>query len=242
MDNGIYVALSRQMGLFRDMDVTANNIANANTVGFGGEKVMFDDFLVKTSPDGGPRTAFTNDFASYRNLAEGPMKVTSNPLDVAISGPGYFAVMTPLGERYTRAGNFQLDTDGTLVTPEGYQVLDEGGQPIQFEPQDKEIAIGQAGDIVVDGAPRGNLGVFEFANPQLMERTGSTLYKADGLAQPAAASRVLHGTLEGSNISPVMELTHMIKVQRGVGSTAKLIDAQYELTRKTADTWAKSQS
>lgn len=241
MDNGIYVALSRQMGLFRDMDVTANNIANANTVGYGGEKVMFDDFLVKTSPNGGPRTAFTNDISSYRDIAEGPMKVTSNPLDVAISGPGYFSVQTPLGERFTRAGNFQLDVDGTLVTPEGYQVLDEGGQPIQFEPQDREISIGEAGDIIVDGAPRATIGVFEFANPQLMERTGSTLYKAEG-AQAAVSSRVMHGTLEGSNISPVMELTHMIKVQRGVGSTSKLIDAQYELTRKTADTWAKSQS
>lgn len=240
MDNGIYVALSRQMGLFRDMDMTANNIANADTVGFGAEKIMFDDFLVKTSPDGGPRTAFTNDFGSYRDISEGPLKVTSNPLDVAISGPGYFAVQTPLGERYTRAGNFQLDTDGMLVTPEGYQVLDNGGQPIQFEAQDREIAIGEAGDIIVDGQPRTTLGVYEFSNPQLMERSGSTLYKAEG-AQPATASRVMHGTLEGSNISPVMELTHMIQVQRSVGSTAKLIDAQYELTRKTSDTWAKSQ-
>ncbi|MGB1540088.1 MAG: flagellar basal body protein, partial [Rickettsiales bacterium] len=84
MDNGIYIALSRQMALFRDMEMTANNIANADTAGYNAEKLMFDDFLVKGGE--GPKMAFTNDISSYRDLQEGPMKITGNPLDVAISG------------------------------------------------------------------------------------------------------------------------------------------------------------
>lgn len=236
MDNGIYVALSRQMALFRDMEVTANNIANADTVGYGAEKMMFDDFLVRGGE--GPKIAYTNDVATYRDTSEGALKTTGNPLDMAISGPGYFVVQTPGGERYTRAGNFQMDVNGQLVTPEGYPVLDDGGQPIQFEPQDREISIGETGNIIVDGEQRQTLGVMEFANPQLMERVGSSMYSATGGTQ-ATESRVIHGAVETSNIKPVMELTHMIEVNRSTGSTAKLIDAQYELTRKTADTWAK---
>lgn len=238
MDNGIYIALSRQMGLFRDMEVTANNIANANTVGYNSEKMMFDDYLVRGGE--GPKLAFVNDVSSYRDTAEGPIQATGNPLDVAISGKGYFVVQTPLGERYTRAGNFQTDVNGTLVTAEGYPVLDDGGQPIQFEPQDREISIGEAGDINVNGEQRAMLGVVEFDNPQMLERVGSTFFKADKPGVAAVSSRVIHGAVEGSNVQSVLEMTRLIQLSRGVGSTAKLIDAQYELGRKTADTWAKT--
>lgn len=239
MDNGIYIALSRQLGLFRDMEVTANNIANIDTAGYNTERVMFDDYLVRGGD--GPKQAYTQDIASYRDTQQGTMKITGNPLDMAISGPGYFAVQTPLGERYTRAGNFQIDLNGTLVTNEGNPVLDVGGQSIIFEPEDTDIEIGETGNLTVNGEERGQIGVFEFANPQLMERMNSTLYRADGLAQPAVESRLLHGTLEGSNVQPVMELTRMMNVSRSVGSTAKLIEAQYELQRKAASTWARSE-
>lgn len=238
MDNGIYIALSRQMGLFREMDVTANNIANADTTGYTAEKMMFEDYLVKGGE--GPKLAFVNDVSSYRDTREGAMKVTGNPLDVAIQGPGYFMVQTPLGERYTRAGNFQIDVDGTLVTPDGYPVLDDAGQPIIFAPEDQEITIGEAGNLKVNGEERGNLGVVEFDNPQMLERLNSTLFRSDIPGNPPAESRVLHGVLEGSNVQPVLELTRMIQVSRSVGSTQKLIESQYELQRKASNTWAQN--
>lgn len=239
MDNGIYIALSRQMGLFRDMEATAHNIANADTVGYNAEKIMFDDYLVRSAD--GPKQAYTSDVASYRDTTEGPMKSTGNPLDVAISGPGYFTVETPLGERYTRAGSFEVNAQGVLVTKEGYPVLDQGGAPIIFQQEDNEISIGEAGNIVVDGEDRGAIGVVEFDNPQMLERLSATMFKADGASRPAEESRVLHGVLEGSNVQPVMELTRMMTVTRNVSSTAKLIEAQYELQRKAASTWSKSE-
>lgn len=239
MDNGIYIALSRQLGLFREMETVANNIANADTVGYNGEKIMFEDYLVKGGE--GPKHAYVNDVASYRDMAEGPMKTTGNPLDFAISGPGYFMVQTPGGERYTRSGSFQIDQDGTLVTKEGYPVLNQAGAPILFLPEDQDIRVGEAGNITVNGEDRGNIGMVEFANPQMMERLNATMFRADGLAQPAAESRMMHGVLEGSNVQPVMELTRMMTVSRSVGSTAKLIEAQYELQRKASNTWAKTE-
>lgn len=240
MDNGIYIALSKQMALFRDMEMTANNIANADTTGYNAEKMMFDDFLVKGGD--GPKMAFVNDVASYRDTREGTLKTTGNPLDVAISGPGYFKVQTPLGERYTRSGNFQLDASGVLVTSDGYPVLDDGGQPITFEPEDTAITIGESGNISVNGAERGVLGIAEFKNPQMLERLNATLYKADGQPDPATESRVLHGILEGSNVQSVLELTHMIQVSRNTASTAKMIETSYDLARKAANTWARQGS
>lgn len=239
MDNGIYIALSRQMGLFREMEVVANNLANVDTAGYNAEKIMFDDYLVKGGE--GPKQAYVNDVASYRDLSQGRLKVTGNPLDMAISGPGYFMVETPLGVRYTRAGNFQMDVNGTLVTNEGHAVLDAGGQPILFQPEDRDIKVGENGLLTVNGEERGQIGVVEFNNPQALERLNSTLYRADGLAEPAVESRLLHGTLESSNVTPVMELTRMMSVSRGVSGTAKLIDAQYELQRKASNTWARSE-
>jgi flagellar basal-body rod protein FlgF len=81
----------------------------------------------------------------------------------------------------------------------------------------------------------------EFDNPQMMERLNATLYRADGLARPAVESRMLHGVVEGSNVKPVLELTRMMTVTRSVGSTAKLIEAQYELQRKASNTWARNE-
>src|SRR5689334_8850044 len=110
MDNGLYVAIQRQLALFRDMDVTANNIANANTVGFNSEHMLFNEYLVKDINQKVQNPmAFPNDVATYRDTQTGTMQVTGNALDIAINGKAYFAVETPLGIRYTRAGNFQID-------------------------------------------------------------------------------------------------------------------------------------
>ena len=240
MDNGIYITLSRQLALFRDMDVTANNIANANTTGYSSEHLLFTSYLKKdinqrvTNP-----MAFAHDISTYRNTNTGSMKATGNALDLAIDGDAYFSVETPLGTRYTRAGNFQVDPDGTLMTAEGYPVLDNAGQRITFPEDTLDIQIGSAGNISVNGAEFAVLGVLEFENPQLLERLSGTLYKSEVLPQPTETARVLQGTLENSNVQPMREMTHMMDVSRSVGSTAKLIETIYDLERKAASVWAK---
>lgn len=237
MDNGIYIALSRQTALFRDLDVTANNIANSSTAGFRSEKVLFTEYLV----DDGNRNkmAFTNDIVTHRNLDQGRMQVTDNPFDVAISGKGYFVVETPLGNRYTRAGNFQLDAEGTLVTPDGNPVLDNAGQRIVFDPDSREIVVREDGTIQVDGGELATLGVVEFENEQVLERLSSALYKADVTPQQSETSRVLHGVVEQSNVSAVSEITHLVDLNRSVGSLTRFIDSQYELQRRAGNVLSK---
>ena len=239
MDNSIYITLSKQLGLFRDMDVTANNIANATTAGYTSEDMLFTDYLVG---DGNKnKMAFSQDISTYRDTRQGALKATGNPLDIAISGKGYFTVETPLGVRYTRAGNFQLDGGGVLVTMDGYPVLDADGQRIQFEEEDREITVGEAGNLTVDGEERGILGVVQFENEQLLERLSSTLFKSEvpGAQAEEGAVRVMHGMLESSNVDPITQMTHMIKVSRSVASTAKFIETMYDLERKASNAYTR---
>lgn len=240
MDNGIYITLSRQLGLFREMTNKANNLGNANTDGFQAEQLLYRPFSLS---DGNRNAmAFTQDWTTYHDTRPGSIKVTGNPFDVAIKGPGYFVIETPNGERYTRAGNFQLDPEGTLVTTDGYPVLDNGRQRIVFEENDVNVMIGEAGNISVNGEDRGQLGVVEFENPQLMIPAGRNLYRAEVQPIEAVESTVQHGALEGSNVEPVTELVDMMQVSRAVGSTAKFIDSMYDLQRRASSVITKTGS
>ena len=240
MDNAIYVTLSRQLAMFRDMAVTANNIANANTTGYNSEHMVFTSYLKKDVNQRTPNAmAMDYDISTYRNTQTGPLKSTGNPLDLAISGNGYFAVETPLGTRYTKAGNLQLDPLGTLVSAEGYPVLNSNGGRIVFPDDTLEIDVGSAGNIKVNGTEFDSLGIYGFANEQAMEQLGNGLYKSDITPLPAENVRVLQGTLENSNVQPVRELTHMIDVSRSTSNTAKLIETIYDLQRKAANAWTR---
>jgi len=239
MDNSIYITLSRQTALFRDMEVTANNIANVNTAGYNAEKLMFSDYLVK---DNKRMDAYANDPLSWRDTAQGSMKTTSNNFDLAISGNGYFQIQTPLGVRYTRAGNFQINAEGTLVNVEGNAVLGADGGEIAIPDNAKSVIINGAGQVTVDGEDVGQVGVMEFADEQGMKRLGNSLYSSEETPLPSETARVVQGALETSNVSPVSEMVRVMNLGRATSSTAKFIEVMYDLQRKTASTYAKQQA
>ena len=234
MDNSIYVALSREMTVFRDLSMTANNIANANTDGYQAEKMMFTDYL--TDDGNFHKVAYAQDISSYLDTTPGRAKMTENPLDMMIRGEGYFAVETAAGTRYTRAGNFTIDGNGTLITPEGLPVLDDGEQRIVFQPEDRDIKVLSNGGLVVNGELRATVGVFEFENRQDLTRITGTLFEGEN-AQQAENSEVLHGVLEGSNVEPVKELVRLTELSRSTSNVSKFIEVMYDLQRKTSNTW-----
>ncbi len=243
MDNSVYITLSRQLALFRDMDVTANNIANTNTTGYSGEHLLFNSYLTKdVNQKNRNDMAFAYDISSYHDFENAPIKATGNPLDLAIASDGFFAVETPLGTRYTRAGNFQLDGAGTLVTATGNPVLSDGGQHITFNPDAKDITIGQAGNISVNGQEFATIGIYKFDNPQLLERLDGAMFKSEITPETLADAKLVQGALSGANVKPVIELTHMIDVSRQVANTAKMIETMYDLQRKSANAWAQQAS
>lgn len=242
MDNGIYVTLARQTALFREMDMTANNLANTNTTAFNAEHVVFDTYLTHDKNQGVRNNLeFANDIHGYRDLEGGALSVTGNDLDVAIKGDGYFTIETPAGLRYTRAGHFERDAGGVLVTQEGYPVLDAQGQQIIFPDTANSIQIGAAGNIKVNGEDFSSLGLVQFDNPQLLQRLDNKLFKSEVPGQPVTDAVVAQGVLEGSNVKPISELTSMIDISRAVTDTAKFIEAMYDLQRKTSNTYAQQQ-
>ena len=122
METTSLIALSSQSGLRRQIDIVANNIANMNTNGFKGERMMFVEHLVKSRGGAkltGRKLSYVRDIATMTDQSIGPMQKTGNPLDLAVTNEGFFVVQTDKGERYTRNGRFQLDDGGQIVTQSG---------------------------------------------------------------------------------------------------------------------------
>jgi len=151
MDNAAYVALTRQVGLMKAMQVTANNIANLSTTGFRREDVLFAEMLVG-QPDAPGTLAMTAARVRHTDMTQGPLRVTGGSLDFGLEGPGFFMVETPQGPRLTRAGAFSRSADGEMVTMDGLRVLDAGGAPIFLPPDAAAIAVAADGTLV-DASP-----------------------------------------------------------------------------------------
>jgi flagellar basal-body rod protein FlgF len=251
MDNALLVGLSRQVSLRRELDVIANNIANINTTGFKGESVLFEQFLDPTArhehfPGNDRRVAFVMDRATLQDFSQGPLQRTNAPLDMAIDGPGFFAVQTANGERYTRAGNFHLNPQGQLVTNNGHPVLGQGG-PIVLEPTDINIAVAADGTVSATNAAgqtgeRGKLRMVTFTNPAQLSAQGDSLWAAgNGIVPQAAAptTRAVQGALEKSNVSAVREMNRMIEVTRAYTTISNMQQRTDELRRRAIEKLAE---
>jgi flagellar basal-body rod protein FlgF len=245
MDNTLYVGLSRQMVLQRQMDIVANNIANMDTTGFKVESLMEKTDL------GSPATTqfipspvkFVASNGVARDFGQGSLSATGNPLDMAIDGQGFFQVQGPNGARFTRDGRFTLDTSGKLITQQGLPVLDEGGSEITIDAEKGPVSLGPDGSLSQGRDRVGKVGVFTFTNPGALEKDGDNLFKnASNLSpQPATDAKVRQGMVEGSNVKPVIEITNMIQVSRAYEQIAKMMDSQADLSARAVQRLGKVQ-
>lgn len=213
MDNATYATLTRQSGLTQQMQIIANNVANAATTGFRAEGMLFSEHISALGPDAASLSMATARVPRTVDL-QGAMAQTGGPFDLAIEGEGFFLIDTPQGERLTRAGAFTTDAAGNLVTLGGNAVLDAGGAPV-FIPQGVgPIGISADGTISAGGAAVGQIGIFVPADPDQMRREGGVLFDPGGGIAPGESGRVLQGFLEEANVNPVLEISRMIAVQR----------------------------
>lgn len=164
MSKGLWPALSGSIAQSERLDAVANNLANADTLGFKRDQVAFKSVMASATAAAHkeeiPRKAYTEkDFhrldgtqtayavveGTYTDFAQGRAKVTGNPLDVALEGKGFLEVLGPQGVRYTRHGSLKLSPEGMLVTTEGFPVLSPGGgQEAGGEPVPREELMGRA--------------------------------------------------------------------------------------------------
>lgn len=241
MDNALLIGLSRQTSVMRGLAVVANNLANMNTTGFKSQSMLFEQFLMPI--EGDPRTekalAFVQDYGQFRNLTDGEMRATGNPLDVAINGEGMFKVETPQGVRYTRNGHFDLDATGQLVTSQGFPVLDESGAPIVFTTEEGNISIARDGTITTtrgglaaSETELGKLALVAFENMQTLKNDGDNLFTTDQAEQPVERPALLQGSLEGSNVKPILEMTAMMAAMRSYQSAQDVVKAADDMRRQ----------
>ncbi len=231
MDSPGYIMLSRLGAQLRGTQVLANNLANADTPGFRAERAVFAEFLqprAETAAPGDRATAYAIDRATWRDTAAGSVSTTGNPFDLALRGDGFFAVETPRGERYTRAGRFALAGDGKLTDGEGNAVLDARGTPIAIGPNDTRVEVRGDGSVHSENGPIGQLRIVRFADPQKLRAEGSRLYASDEPGAPAERPGVVQGAVENSNVQPVAEITTLTAQMREFQFATQFVEREGE--------------
>ena len=232
MDSPGYIALSRLVAQGRTAAVLANNIANADTPGFRAARPVFGTYVEQSrgaEPPGGRAVAFSQDRATWRDASPGGLVRTGNPLDIAIPGEGFFAVETPRGERFTRAGRFTLDGGGRVVDQDGHAVLGSAG-PIVLPPGASRIEVLGDGTVRTEAGAAGQLRIVRFEDQQALRAEGDRLLAApDGTAPlPVERPGLVQGAVEGSNVRPVLEMTRMTDELRHFQFVAQLAEREGE--------------
>lgn len=231
MQNTSYIGLSRQSALWRQLEVVANNMANANTPAYKGQQMMFKEFLVPTRSTEraiGGKLSFVQDVGVLRDVREGPLTKTDNTLDFAIHGDGYFQIETEGGMRYGRNGHFRLDQTGMLVNSQGFAVMDDRDQPIIFAPNETRIEVGEDGSISTENGRVAKIKVVKFANDQELRNAGDSLFETSQDPETVVRPSVVQGMMEESNVQPVVEMTRMTSILREYQGVQKMLDAEHE--------------
>ena len=230
MENSLYVALSHQTALVRQLDMVANNMANVNTTGYKQTSPLFTQYLDESmSADRPPvdKISYVQDFGTIRDFSPGALNATGNPLDLAIDGEGFFVIETPDGEQFTRNGHFKIDADGLLVNSDGFPLFSENRTPFFFAPNEKEINITRDGMVTTENGIIGQIRVVGFSSLQKLRETYNGLYTTTTDNQPFDMTpNIEQGMLEASNVQPVVEMTKMIQLQRAYEAAQRMIERE----------------
>ncbi len=223
MQPGLYVAVSSQVSLERRLDTIADNVANANTVGFRATGVKFEDLVTGMGQNA---MSFVSPGSTYLSTAPGAIKHTGNALDFAVKGEAWFGLMTADGPVMTRDGRFSIREDGMLVSVEGHPVLDAGGAEVILNPAAGTPTVGADGTLRQNGQIAGAIGLFDFQPGLDFRRAGNSAIVPEGDPVPVvdrADVGVMQGYVEGSNVDPVLEITRLIQVQRAFENVTSMM-------------------
>lgn len=237
MDRGTYIAASGGLAQFRKLEIVNNNLANISTVGFKrevieGEAQTFDNTLASIISSSDPyakgdqaRTPAVVNVGATTDFTQGPIQTTGNPLDVALRNTNeFFGVNTPQGLQYTRAGNFTLNSEGTLVTQDGFEVQGDGGA---LQVTGPNARIQSDGSVLAGNLIQGAIAVYKFeGNPQLERAGGNRFTIAKGGAAPAQVDpEIATGSLEMSNVSAITSVTDLMSAQRAFQMYSKAAES-----------------
>ncbi len=239
MPYGLYLSAEGAQAQSQRMEVISHNLANVDTPGFKRDLALFQARYAEAIEQGldFPGSGSINDTgggivlrATATDFSSGPLKRTSIPTDMALPGEGFFLVRKDDEELLTRAGNFRLTNDGSLVTQQGDPVLDEAGTPIAIDPELGPWRLAQDG--VIEQA--GTLVPLAIVRPESLgqlTKVGENFFRATGDVSPLAPSerRVAGGFVEGSGVSPTLEMMQLIEASRAFEANVALIRHQDQM-------------
>ncbi len=254
---GLYTGASGMLAETIRTDVISNNIANVNTTGFKKDRVIFRAYpemnihrVDDPVTEGIDRKVDPRPFIGMlgtgvmvdevnTDFSQGSINTTSNPLDIALNGEGFFAIQTPEGVKYTRDGSFSLNGNRDIVTKDGHYVLGENGQINLLN--DGEITITGIGEIFVDGQYEDRLRVVVFGEQDLLLKQGDNLFTST--AQPTPVNiedtEVVQGALEGANLNTVKEMVDLITAFRAYEASQRVIRTHDETLDKAVNDIAR---
>ena len=249
MIKGFYAAASAMLAGPTRQNLISHNLANVDTPGFKQVMTSLDDFvetsvstrpelvtfphparLVSTPRGLGDLGLGVETITPVTDFENGALRQTGVLTDLALTGSGFFRVQTPEGERYTRDGRFLRDVDGSLVTVDGFFVLDDAGAPLQLP--EGTLAVDGTGALTVDGQPAGQLGLAAFTDPAAeltRDPEQGNLFIAAGGPTGAIVGGVQQGYLETANLNPAQLMTQMVAVGRAYEAAQRLVQVQDEL-------------
>lgn len=248
MYNGLYVATSGLLMQQNRVDSISNNIANINTNGFKRDRAVFSIYRPedKRYPQNFIRESHYNKTINtavllHENSAsfeKGTFKKTDNKFDFALEKENaFFAIDTPWGVRYTRDGAFTLNSDGELVTAEGYKVMSRNAQGTAYIQADQaqRFEVDKNGAVYANGVNNDEFLIVEFDDVRQLQKVGRNQFAAVDVEPIDSDNPGVHqGFVEGANVDPIQEMVRMIDASRGYEMYAKVVQTHDEIAQKSA--------
>jgi flagellar basal-body rod protein FlgF len=241
MDPMTAIAASGLRARMESLDLLSNNIANASTGGYKADREFYSLYVAPEAAENESSSTMPLIERPWVDHTQGVLHTTGNPLDVALSGKGFFTVNGPSGPLYTRNGNFRLATDGKLTSPDGYPVRDSRGLPITLQAA-RPLDISSDGTITQDGAVAGKLEIVDFTSTAGLSKQGSSYFRVtDPAVRPTAPSgtSVEQGQLEASNTGSAEGAVRLVNVMRQFEMLQKAVSLGAEMNKKAIEEVAK---
>ena len=235
MDSVSVIAASGLQSRMQALDLVANNLANSTTGGFKLDQEFYSLFTADADESAeGASTTLPLIKKQWTDFSQGVLTPTGSPLDLALSGKGFFTVKGPSGSLYTRNGSFRLSTTGQLTTSEGYEVLDTKGQPIQTQ-SPAPIEVSANGTVTQSGKELGQLQVADFQDRSVLRKLGNSYFSAsDATATPTptADATVQQGKIENSNVAPAESAVRLVGLMRQFDMLQKAITITTDMNKQ----------
>jgi flagellar basal-body rod protein FlgF len=244
MDSIAVTAAAGLRSRMEALDLLSNNLANTSTSGYKADREFYSLYQSEeanlSSNELGAAT-LPHIKKQWVDFKQGTLQPTGNPLDLALTQKGFFAVNGPNGPLYTRNGAFTKSSTGVLMTTDGYAVRGAGGKPIQLDPG-LPIAVSSSGSVQQGGEEVGHLEVVDFTDPSVLSKVGSNYFRStDPKANPTPVldPTVQQGQIEASNVSPAESAVRLVELMRQYEMLQKAVSVTADMNKRATDDVAR---